>query len=133
MAIKVAGITVIDDSRNITNVTGVVNYISAGSGVSINQSTGNVTITATANPLVNGATLFTSPGTFTIGTNTPTSVTTIKITGSGGGGNSAGGGNSSTGSMGGGGGGGKYSAISPTVLAGAGGAGGAGYVLIICS
>jgi hypothetical protein len=49
MPIKVKGIEIIDDNRNIKNadgsqVTGIVTSITAGTNISVNQSTGNVTI-----------------------------------------------------------------------------------------
>ena len=45
---KIAGVvTATSYNGSGSNLTGIVTYITAGSGISINQSTGNVTITAT--------------------------------------------------------------------------------------
>lgn len=86
MAIGITGTNVIDNFRNLININSF--------------SPGNILKTG-----VGGALRFTNPGTFVIGTNTPTGITSVKILACGGGGRGGGtpGQNDSSGSGGGGG------------------------------
>lgn len=67
--INVSGVvTASSFSGNGSNLTGIVTFITAGSGISVNQNTGNVTITNTGASLT-GNNVFTGINTFT-GSNT---------------------------------------------------------------
>jgi hypothetical protein len=96
------------------NLTGVVTSIVAGTGITITQSTGIVTVSTSGSGggVSVGMSFFTSPATFTIGVDCPAQTTRIKITACGGGGNGGNGGTSGGegGSGGSGGGGGGSSA-----------------------
>lgn len=74
VAISTSGL--LNSSGNGSNLTGIVTSITAGSGISIDQSTGNVTITATGG---GGSTL----GIATAGGTVGTGVTLLDFRGSG--------------------------------------------------
>jgi hypothetical protein len=83
MAIKISGTTIIDNTKNIingvnANYTGIVTataFVGDGTNITNTPSTGI------------GVSIYTSPGTFVVGTDCPSNVTTIKISCMGGGGN----------------------------------------------
>ena len=67
MAIQISGTTVIDNSRNVN--AGIVTATSfSGNGSALTALVANA---------INGVSVYTSPGTFTVGTNCPSSITSI--------------------------------------------------------
>lgn len=94
MAIKVNNVTVIDDSRNLTNLGSVSLNNTTGSSQQVFVSTGSSTAYVSGAVLYQninagyvGIQSYSSPGTFTVGTNCPSSIKYILIAGCGGGGN----------------------------------------------
>ena len=96
MAIKVNNVTVIDDSRNLTNTGSFQASLGATNGtdgqVLMSSATGTrwVSGAVLSGPLsagYAGIATYTTPGTFTVGTNCPSTITAIRIYGCGGGGN----------------------------------------------
>lgn len=101
MAIKISGTDVIDNSRNIVNAT---NGTFSGTVTA-------PTFSGTITPQQSGYKFFSSPGTFVVGTDCPSAITKVKITGCGGGGAGGNGGASSGSGSGAGGGGGGIAPV----------------------
>jgi len=94
MAIKIAGTIVISDSKNTTNIVNgtYAGIVTAASFVGDGTNLTNVTTSG-----LDKKVYYTTPGTFVVGTDCPSSVTQIKISCMGGGGNGGGVPNSPTG------------------------------------
>jgi hypothetical protein len=118
MAIKINNNTVINDNRgfvDINNSSGLDKQIFTSTGTASAWVSGAV-IGSSLDLGYVGIATYTSPGTFTVGTNCPSQISMIKIIGCGGGGNGGPGGNATPSNAAGGGGGGGASRLGVKIL-----------------